>query len=143
VTDLALGESAGKVDGRSFKNILTKKESWKDRTVFWNSYKARPTQTGDDKTSAIRSGDYKLLHFVETDKVELYNVKTDISEKTDLSKTMPEKTKALLDELNKWKSDRDIKMKENHRSGDDIEMSDKKLEKKAARKEERQKNKGN
>ena len=48
-------------------SLQLKKENWKERTVFWNSYKARPGQTGDSKTSAVRKGDYKLLQFVENE----------------------------------------------------------------------------
>ena len=136
LTDYVLHERVNGIDGQSFKNVIKGKETWRDRTVYWNSYKARPTQTGDDKTSAIRVGDYKLLHFVESDKVELYNVKEDISEKNDLSSKMPEKTSEMLALLNKWKSDKKVTMKANHKSGDK-ELTEKQLAKKAARKEEK------
>jgi arylsulfatase A-like enzyme len=138
ITDLALNEKAKDVDGQSFKNVIEGKDNWKNRTVYWNSYKARPSQTGDSKTSAIRVGDFKLLHFIETDKTELYNVKTDVSEKTDLALTMTDKTKEMLAQLNKWKADKKIKMKANHKSKEtDVttEPVDKKQAKKDAKKE--------
>jgi len=137
LTDYVLKERINGIDGQSFKNVLKGKEKWNDRTVYWNSYKARPTQTGDDKTSAIRVGDYKLLHFVESDKVELYNVKEDISEKNDLSAKMPEKTAEMLALLNKWKEDKKVKMKANHKSGDEKELTPKQQAKKDAKKAER------
>lgn len=140
LTDLALNKQIEGVDGKSFKNVLLKKENWKDRTVFWNSYKARPTQTGDDKTSAVRKGDFKLLDFVESGKIELYNIKNDISEQHDLAATMPEKKAELLKLLNQWKADYQVKMKANHKQGqgeDDDEMSPKQAAKKAERQAER------
>jgi arylsulfatase A-like enzyme len=146
LVEYVLNEKVNGIDGKSFKNVLKGKETWKDRTVYWNSYKARPTQTGDSKTSAIRIGDYKLLHFVETDKVELYNVKEDISEKNDLSAKMPEKVTEMLALLNKWKEEKKVTMKANHKSGGEelspkkqAKKDAKKAEKKAARKAEKQK----
>lgn len=103
--DLALGQKMEGIDGKSFKAVIEGKEIWEDRTVFWHSRKARPHSTGDPKTSAIRSGDYKLLHFFDEDKVELYNLKTDIGESQDLAKAEPEKAKALLAQLNEWKKE--------------------------------------
>lgn len=136
LTDLALGKQISGIDGKSFKNILLKKENWNGRTVYWNSYKARPTQTGDDKTSAIRKGNFKLLHFIESDKVELYNIKDDSAEQHDLASTMPEKKAELLALLNKWKKDYQIKMKVNHKSGGE-EMSPKREAQKEAKRAER------
>lgn len=142
ITDLALNKKVEGIDGKSFKNILNGKEKWNDRTVYWNSYKARPTQTGDSKTSAIRVGDFKLLHFIETNKVELYNVKEDVSEKNDLSEKLPKKVDELLSMLNKWKKEKNISMKENKKDKSEPlspKKQAKKAEKKAARKAEKQK----
>jgi arylsulfatase A-like enzyme len=148
ITDLALNKKVEGIDGQSFKQVIEAKDKWNNRTVYWNSYKARPTQTGDSKTSAIRVGEFKLLHFVETDKVELYNVKEDISEKNDLATKMPQKVEELLKMLNEWKAAKKIQMKANHKSDGDKEISPKKqakkdakkADKKAARKAEKQKN---
>ncbi|GGK10749.1 sulfatase [Yeosuana aromativorans] len=141
IVDIALNKKITGIDGVSVKDEIYKKSSLKDRTVYWNSYKARPLQTGDDKTSAIRIGDYKLLQFVESGKVELYNVAEDISEKNDLSKQMPEKTQSMLAMLEKFKKERHVKMKANHKAGgDNIEFekpNPKKEAKKAERKAER------
>lgn len=49
--------------------------------------------------AAIRSGDWKLIHFSETDSVELYDLSTDLSEQTNLSKTQPEKRDELMKKL--------------------------------------------
>lgn len=53
----------------------------------------------------IVKGDWKLIHFYESDSMQLYNIANDISEKTDLAKSQPEKAKALLEELNDWVSE--------------------------------------
>lgn len=140
ITDLALNKKVEGIDGKSYKDVLYGKDSWKNRTVFWNSYKARPSQTGDDKTSAIRVGDYKLMQFVESGKVELYNVVEDISEKNDLSAKMQEKTKEMLAQLEQFKKERKIAMKANHKAGlENIQMEEganaNKETKKAAKKE--------
>ncbi len=102
--DLATGKNVKGVDGKSYKNVLENKESWENRTVFWNERKARPKRTGDHNASVVRSGDYKLIHFFDDNKVELYNLKDDISEQHDLSKNMPEKTAQMMQLLAHWKA---------------------------------------
>ena len=101
--ELAINKKDVDVDGKSYATVLKGKDSWEDRTVFWISKKARPHSTGDSKTAAVRSGDFKLMQFLGTDKVELYNLKLDIGEENDLSATNPKKTKQMLTLLKDWK----------------------------------------
>ena len=103
VLDLALCKKVKGIDGKSYAPVMKGKKSWKDRTVFWHSRKARPHSTGDSKCSVIRSGDYKLMHFFKEDRLELYNLKKDISEENNLAEAEPEKAKQMLAELNAWK----------------------------------------
>lgn len=117
IIDLVFDKKIKGIDGKSMKPEILNRTPEKERTVYWNSYKARPNSTGDDKTSAIRIGDYKLLQFVETGKIELYNVVNDISERHDLSKEMPEKVATMLAQLEQFKTDRKVKMKPNHKGG--------------------------
>ncbi|MDY7396800.1 sulfatase [Aureibaculum sp. 2210JD6-5] len=91
-------------DGKSFLPVLENKETWNDRTVFWHSSKARPVNTGDTKSSAIRKGDYKLINWYKEGRTELYNIAKDPSESIDLSKEKIAFTEAFLKELNDWKS---------------------------------------
>jgi len=91
-------------NGKSFLPILQNKEQWNDRTVFWHSSKARPVNTGDTKSSAIRKGDYKLINWYDEGRTELYNIVEDPSETTNISEEKPQLTKQLLVELNEWKS---------------------------------------
>jgi arylsulfatase A-like enzyme len=58
-----------------------------------------PTTT---PVSAIRAGEWKLLEYYEDGRLELYNLRIDPSEKRDLSRQMPERTKALRDQLRGW-----------------------------------------
>lgn len=101
--DLSLNKIVEGIDGKSCKSVLEGKDNWKDRTVFWISKKARPTSTGDSKAAVVRSGDYKLIQFLDTDKIEVYNLKDDISEEHDLSIKDPKKAKELLNLLKEWK----------------------------------------
>ena len=103
--DISINKSVQGIDGKSYKAVLNGKDNWKDRTVFWVSKKARPYSTGDSKATVVRSGDYKLIQFLETDKIELYNLKKDISEETDLSAKEPAKTKEMLTLLKNWKKE--------------------------------------
>ena len=91
-------------NGKSILPILKNEEQWKDRTVFWHSSKARPINTGDTKSSAIRRGDYKLIHWYEEDRIELYNIVENPSETNNIAQTKPKLTIQLLKELNNWKS---------------------------------------
>ncbi|QTD38495.1 sulfatase [Polaribacter batillariae] len=94
-----------KTNGKSFLPILKNKEKWNNRTVFWHSSKARPVSTGDTKSSAIRKGNYKLIHWYKEKRVELYDMAKDPSESNDLSKEKPQLVAQLLKELNTWKSE--------------------------------------
>lgn len=92
------------VEGQSVLPVLNASENWNDRTVFWHSSKARPVNTGDTKSSAIRQGDYKLINWYKEGRTELYNITTDPYEQNDLSTVQPERTASLLKELNEWKA---------------------------------------
>ncbi|CAI8214521.1 MAG: Arylsulfatase [Formosa sp. Hel1_33_131] len=106
--DLVAQKLIANMDGISFKKVLLNQEKWHQRTVFWHSSKARPYSTGDDKSSAIRMGDYKLIDFYETDKTELYNLKKDVGELNDLSKSNLELTSKLKHKLDQWKQNHQL-----------------------------------
>jgi len=92
-----------KTEGKSILPVLNEKENWKNRTIFWHSSKARPKNTGDSKSSAIREGDYKLINFYKQNRVELYNIKEDVSELHNISKENPQRVASLLKKLQQWK----------------------------------------
>ncbi|QOD61979.1 sulfatase [Polaribacter haliotis] len=97
-------EKSLETSGKSFLKVLKNEEKWDNRTTFWHSSKARPVNTGDTKSSAIRKGDFKLINWYKEGRTELYNIAQDPSESNDLSKEKPALTAELLIELNTWKS---------------------------------------
>ncbi|WP_242205398.1 sulfatase [Aestuariivivens insulae] len=101
--DVVSGETL-QTDGKSFLPVLKNKTHWNDRTVYWHSSKARPVNTGDTKSSAIREGDYKLIHWYEEGRTELYNIAEDPSETYNLINEKPKLAQALLTKLNDWKA---------------------------------------
>jgi arylsulfatase A-like enzyme len=52
--------------------------------------------------SAIRSGNWKLLHYYEDDRVELYDLGNDLGETTNLAESEPETTRELRANLDQW-----------------------------------------
>jgi len=74
-----------------------------ERTIFWHSPKGRPNKTGDQNSSVIRVGDYKLIDFYDSKKIELYDLKSDPGETEDLSIAQAGKAEKLKEELNIWK----------------------------------------
>ena len=91
-------------NGKSFLPILKNDEKWTDRTVFWHSSKARPVNTGDTKSSAIRKGNFKLINWYKEGRTELYDISKDPFEQNNIANSKPTLTKQLLEELNSWKA---------------------------------------
>jgi arylsulfatase A-like enzyme len=97
------------VDGRSLLPVLTKHpteqtqadlESLKKRSLFWH-YPHYGNQ-GGDPSSIIRKDEWKLISYLEEDKVELYNVADDIGERTDVASKHPERVATMKAELDRW-----------------------------------------
>ncbi|KQC33349.1 hypothetical protein AAU57_08505 [Nonlabens sp. YIK11] len=103
--DLTIDKKIDGLDGKSFEGVLRGTDNWSDRTVFWNSRKARPHSTGDANMSVVRSGDYKLVVYNKEKKSELYNLKEDGGELNDLSQSNPAKTAELTKILKNWKKE--------------------------------------
>jgi len=97
-----------KLDGESYLPILKGNTSTilEQRNIFWhfpgylgageNTWRTTPV-------SVIRSGDLKLLEFIEDGKLELYNLKNDLSEKTNLVSTNPVLAQELYTKLKEWR----------------------------------------
>lgn len=88
------------VDGMNLKPLLEGGKPSDERPLFWH-YPHYSNQ-GGNPSSAIRLGDFKLIHDLELDTYELYNLKSDIGETKNLATTLPEKTAALKGMLNDW-----------------------------------------
>nr|WP_158279814.1 sulfatase [Coraliomargarita sinensis] len=80
-----------KVDGEDLSKLLFDGKPLGERNLFWNfpSYND-PQVPARGPRSALRRGDWKLIHRYEDDGYELYNLNTDIGETTDLSAGRPE-----------------------------------------------------
>jgi arylsulfatase A-like enzyme len=96
-------------DGISLKPLLAdKKKQLKRSSIFWH-YPHYHSE-GATPYSAVRHGDWKLIHIIETNTYELYNLKEDIGEKKDQASLYPKVVKQLARELEKWKKDMNAQM---------------------------------
>jgi len=68
--------------------------------LFWHY--PHYANSGGKPGSVIRSGDYKLIHFYETDTWELYNLNTDPAETTNLASAQQELSNTLRNRLENW-----------------------------------------
>lgn len=108
-------EAAG-LDGRSLAPFFLNPGQRFDRFLYWHfpyyhpegkkfGEAAKKIGAADFKVSqtrpqsALRWGKYKLIHFLEDDRVELYNVDADRGEAQDLAKAAPEEAEKLKGEL--------------------------------------------
>ena len=90
------------VDGLELSPLFNGKKLDRDE-LFWH-YPSETAKSVEKMASAIRKGNYKLLHFYEDNRLELYDLRKDPSEKKNLSKEMPEKATELKRLLDKWKT---------------------------------------
>ena len=88
------------VDGMSLVGLLKSGEKLKRDALFWHYPHYHPG--GATPHSAIRSGDYRLVHFYEDGHDELYRVTTDPGERKDRMSSEPEKAKELRNRLEAW-----------------------------------------
>jgi arylsulfatase A-like enzyme len=96
-------------DGISLKPLLADKtKQLKRSSIFWH-YPHYHSE-GATPYSAVRHGDWKLIHIIETNTYELYNLKEDIGETKDLASLYPKVVKQLASELEKWKKDMNAQM---------------------------------
>lgn len=91
------------IDGYSFIDVLTQNKSHEDRVMFWHNGAPRPVSTGDNYSSAIRSGDFKLIDFYGLKKQELYDIRLDPGEHNNLVSTKSHLADSLLKVLINWR----------------------------------------
>ncbi|WP_162417811.1 sulfatase [Cyclobacterium roseum] len=87
-------------DGVSLQPLLRGK-SMEERPIFWY-YPHYSGGLGGRPSAAIREGQYKLIHFFESDRSELYGLETDRAEDSDLSNSFPETRNRLTKKLQHW-----------------------------------------
>lgn len=89
------------VDGTSLVPLFKNPAHTFDRDLFWHypHYHAG----GDGPYSAIRSGEWRLIEFLEDGSLELYNLRHNLSESVNLADRYPEKLQELKRRLYSWR----------------------------------------
>jgi len=91
-----------RADGRNLTELLRGGQSLPgaDAAIYWHYPHYHPG--GATPYSAVREGDFKLIHFYENDQDELYNLATDPLESKEISAADSAKAKGLRGKLNAW-----------------------------------------
>lgn len=97
------------VDGVSLKP-LCQGQSISPRPLYWH-YPHYGNQ-GGEPSSILRDGDWKLIHYYETDRNELYDLSVDESESSNLANSNPERTAKMSNKLRHWLDSVDAKFPE-------------------------------
>lgn len=87
------------LDGTSVLPVL-KGGTLPERPLFWH-YPHYGNQ-GGAPAAAVRSGDWKLIEWLEDGRTELFNLAQDIGEQTDLAEKEPQRAARLREELHAW-----------------------------------------
>ena len=104
--DLAgLSALSQSLDGINLIEVLLNNREVPSPTRFWHwpHYRRSFGGLNASPTSALRSGDWKLIHFYETGRHELYNLAKDPGERNDLSQSHSKIAGMLAIELENWK----------------------------------------
>jgi arylsulfatase A-like enzyme len=84
-------------DGRSLKPLIAGTSNLSERSLYWH-YPHYGNQ-GGDPSSVILKGNWKLIHYYESNSQELYNLRNDPIESVDLAKNNPDITTKMYTEL--------------------------------------------
>lgn len=96
-------------DGVSLKSLFVSQDAkLKRKSIFWH-YPHYHNQ-GATPYSAVRMGDWKLIHIMESDSYELYNLKNDVSETENLYEAKPKIAEKLKKTLVSWRGKMDAQM---------------------------------
>lgn len=79
-----------------------------ERDLFWHF--PHYHGSGNIPSSAIRSGDLKLVEWLETDRVELFDLSSDMGESEDLAESRPAERDRLRARLHDWRAEVDARM---------------------------------
>ncbi|WP_258104096.1 sulfatase [Marinoscillum sp. MHG1-6] len=90
------------LEGIDLSPVLTGHPT-KERDLFWHY--PHYHKEGATPYSAIRSGDWKLVYYYETESSALFNLKNDIGETEDVSDANEDVKSLLISKLEKWKDD--------------------------------------
>lgn len=101
------------IDGQSLVPLL-KNKTEKVHNESYFHYPHRSNQ-GGRPSSAIRDGDYKLIVFLDDERLELYNLINDIGERTNLANDLPEARDSLYKKLQLWWDQVDARFPDNYK----------------------------
>jgi arylsulfatase A-like enzyme len=91
------------LDGINLLPLLRAPEARLDRdALFFHFPHYYPTTT---PVSAVRTGEWKLLEFLEDDRIELFHLKNDSGETTNLASEQAAKARDLRDRLHHWREE--------------------------------------
>ena len=96
-----IASQSSTIDGVSVAPLLKSNHTLPTRDLFWH-YPHYHRVGGARPYSAIRSGNYRLIHFYEDSRDELYNLAKDPSESQDLSNSEIEIKNSLKKKLDAW-----------------------------------------
>jgi arylsulfatase A len=88
------------VDGESLLPLLMENGLLKRDAIYWHYPHYHPGSA--TPYSAVREGDWKLVHFYEDDRVELYNLRRDPGEMQNVQATEGDVTQRLTAKLQAW-----------------------------------------
>ena len=103
---IAGGKPASNLDGEDIFTLLRKRMY--ERDLFWHfpayleSYKKSGEDFRSTPYSSIRSGDWKLIYYYESQSMELFNLKKDLGENRDFSDSEPIIKEELYQKLMAW-----------------------------------------
>lgn len=95
------------LDGVSLVPLLRSPSSSLDREAIFQHFPGYlGAGAGAYRTtpvSVIQSGEWKLMEFLEDNRIELYHLNEDLGETKNLAQELPEKTQELLGKLHAWR----------------------------------------
>ncbi len=92
------------LDGVSFSTLLKEpNNNFPERNLYWYYPLEKPHFLGGRSAGSIRSQNWKLIEFYDTNEIELYDLNKDIGEQHNLAKQNPNKSKELLKQLRTWR----------------------------------------
>ncbi|MBU6301170.1 MAG: DUF4976 domain-containing protein [Verrucomicrobia bacterium] len=100
---LSNAKPTGTADGIDLKPLLQNPETKLNRDALYFHYPHYYATT--TPVSAVRSGDWKLLEYLEDGRSELYHLQDDPGEQTDLAHRRPDKAASLLQQLQEWRTE--------------------------------------
>ncbi len=102
------------LDGQDMSGMLMGQEAIAGRDLFWHfpvylqAHDGRTDQAQDPlfrtrPGTAMRSANWKLIHYFEHDEYELYDLAADVAERNNLSQSKPAVLRALQQKMDAWR----------------------------------------